>query len=141
MLDRCHCQTGVGLWNRPVYKELWPTMTSVVRLGDRSDPNCPTHIPLDVDIPVRFIKEVGRREDNIQPVLYPDEGLTVRLTRRIVKPIKELAMEDLAGGAPDTVTPELVKIHLGLINNSELPSDETVVTVYHFEHRPPVVVE
>lgn len=117
----------------------WPTITVVVRLGDRSDPGCPTYIPLGVDIPVRFIEMTGRREDHVQPVLYPDDGTTVRLTHRTVKSLCELTPADLAGGSPDIATLELVQYHLGLINNMELPSLETVVTVYRFEHRPSVV--
>lgn len=137
-MDRCNKHTDTGLWNRSVYKENWGTITTVVRLGDRSDPKCSTYIPLNVDVPVRFIKTMGRREDNVQPVLYPDDGITVRLCCRLVKPINELTSTDLAGGSPDIATPRLVQFHLGLINNTELPDPGTVVTVYHFEHRPKV---
>ncbi len=137
-LDRCNVQTATGLWMRPAYMEGFrdKTITAVVRRRDRSDPKDPTYIPLNVDIPVRFIEKPGVRETNAQPKLYPDDGTTVRLTRHIVKQIGQLVLGDLVCGSLDIATAGLVRYHLSLIDNTPLLGWDEVVTVYHFEHRP-----
>jgi hypothetical protein len=141
VLDRCPVQTDTGLWIRPAYRDGFDqgTITAVVRRRDRSDPKDPTFIPLDVDIPVRFIEQMGRRDANIQPKLFADDGTTVQIKRRIVKAIKDLTAEDLAGGTPDIAMPELVRYHLALVDNTVLPVWDEMVTVYQFEHRPKAV--
>ena len=141
MLNRCSKQTDIGLWNRLSYSEGFEgeTIKTVLRTGDRSNPSTTTHIPFDMDVPVRIIERPGNREQNLDPVLKPDTGITVRLKKRIVKSIKDLTTEDLVGGTPDIATPDLVRYHLALIGNSELPSWDEVVTVYHFEYSPRAV--
>lgn len=140
MLNRCTAQSDTGIWIRSAYKQGFEneTITTVIRRGDRSDPNGPSFVPIGVDIPVRFIKQMGNRAANIQPVLYEDDGTTVRVTHRIVRPINLLTAEDLAGGSPDTATSELVRYHLAVIDNTILPKWEQIVTVYRFKHRPKV---
>lgn len=126
---------------RPAYWEGFKRglITTVVRRKDRSEPSAVDYIPLGLDIPVRFVEQIGRRDENIQPRLYPDDGTTVCLTERIVKPIQELNGRDLAGGSPDVATAELVRYHIALVDNTLLPDWDEVVTVYHFEHQPKVV--
>lgn len=141
MLDRCNVHTDTGLWMRPAYMTGFQdqSITAVVRRRDRSDPSDVTYIPLGVDVPVRFLKQMGNRDGGIQPALFPDDGTTVCLTERIVKPIQELNGRDLAGGSPDVATAELVRYHIALVDNTLLPDWDEVVTVYHFEHQPKVV--
>jgi len=141
MLNRCSVHTDTGLWVRPAYRQGFAdgSITAVVRRRDRSDPSDPTFIPLNVDIPVRFIKQMGRRDANIQPELYPDDGTTVSLVKRVVKLVQDLTFEDLAGGSPDIATPEGVRYHIALHDNAPLPDWDEVVSVYHFIHRPRAV--
>jgi len=70
--------------------------------------------------------------------LLPDEGITFERTECLVKRIGDLTEEDLAGGSPDTAIAELVRYHLALINNTELPSWDTVVTIWRFKYLPNV---
>jgi len=130
-----------GLWMRPVYWEgiLAGEITTVVRSGDRSDPNGPTFIPLNVPVPVRFLEQMGIRDQGIQPKLYPDDGTTVELVERIVKQIRDLTPDDLAGGSLDISDPERVRLHLAVIGNTKLPDYGATVTVYKFRLLPPAV--
>ncbi|MDO8505551.1 MAG: hypothetical protein Q7S48_03165 [bacterium] len=130
-----------ALWERIVYKTLYKAQTirACVRPGDRSDPEkTPLQwLPLNTSLPVRFLARPGVQDAGIAAIFTEDDGTTVVIKRRIVKPIGELTAEDLAGGAPDTATPELVRFHIGLHANCPLPPLTAVVTVYHFEYVDP----
>ncbi|MEK7108924.1 MAG: hypothetical protein AAB919_00615 [Patescibacteria group bacterium] len=136
-LDRCSKYGDPGLWIRSAYLEdfVFRGITAVVRAGDRiSTPDFKT-LQLGVDYPVRFIKKPGDGFDK-PAVLYPDDGTTVRITERFAKKIGALTAEDLAGCAPDQATSELVRYHLALVNNTELPLPDEMVTVWRFAYRP-----
>lgn len=143
MLDRAFFYSERSLWIRQGYMEIVRdrSLTAVVRIGDRSAPDHKNHIPEGQPLPIRFIDrpwvavEVGsdRRGD-----LLPDEGITFERTGVIVKRIEDLTAEDLRGTAPDTATAELVRYHLAGINNSPLPSWDTVVTIWRFKYLPNV---
>ena len=109
-------------------------ITTVIRPGDRSDPNDPRNNPPDIDLPVRFIKVPGDQARSIPAELFPDDGTTVRFTGCTVKPIKDLTPDDLRGCPPDARTPELVRYHLALTYNTPLPPPESLVTLFHFEY-------
>ncbi|GEM_PF-2580642 len=137
MLDRCNKYGDIGLWIRSVYLEGFKnrSITAVVRAGDRvSKPDFKTLV-LGTDYPVRFIKKPGQGFQT-PAVLYPDDGATVRIVDCFAKKIDELTADDLRGTAPDTADAELVRYHLAIINNTELPSPEEMVTVWRFEYRP-----
>ena len=140
MLNRGINYGEPSLWVRPVYKKGFDdqTITTVVRIGDRSHSDDPRFIPLNTDIPVRFIERVGFEKKNVPPALYPDDGMTVLIVKKISKRIKDLTRENLNGAAPDSITPELVRYHLGTINNTELPHKDDLVTIYHFIYQPKV---
>ncbi|MDP2641677.1 MAG: hypothetical protein Q8P21_00045 [bacterium] len=142
MLDRAALYSDRSLWIRQGYMEIVRNqiLTAVIRIGDRSDPDHKNHIPIGRPLPIRFIDKpwvstpVGlsdRRGD-----LLPDEGLTFERTECIVKRIQDLTVDDLRGTAPDTATPKLVRYHLASINNSPLPSWDTVVTIWKFKYLP-----
>ena len=134
-LDRCNKYREKGLWIRAAYMNAfnYRTTNAVVRAGNRlDDPNDFRHIPPDVEMPVRFIKRPGSGHD-IPAELYPDDGTTVRRIGAVVKKISELTPEDLEGTTPDTATPELVRYHLAIVNNTPLPSPDEVVTIWKFE--------
>lgn len=143
MLDRATVYDTPGLWIRAVYMEGFKnkSITAVVRIKDRTDPKNPNYIPPDQDIAVRFIEKPGNQAESRGPVFFPDDGTTVRRTASIVKTIGELTAEDLAGTAPDTATAELVRYHLATINDTPLPSFDTVVTIWRFEYAPNAVDE
>jgi hypothetical protein len=138
---------ALGLWTRKVYRAGFAdgSITAVIRTGDRTK-NKDAHgwLPHGVDMAIRFIDTQGYAPPGanqydprwVNPVFIPDDGTTVRITRHIVKKICELTDEDLAGCSPDCSTPELVRYHLGLVYNTELPGLDQVVTIWRFEHRP-----
>lgn len=137
-LNRTAKHGSMGLWMRPVYMEGFRnrSITAVVRLHDRtnlSDSRC--MLP-DVDVPVRFIKKLGNAAQGNAPELFPDDGTTVWRTDAIVKRICDLTADDFQGMAPDVYNPETVRYHLGLIDNTVLPSPEEVVTIWRFKHQP-----
>lgn len=138
MLDRAATYGDAGFWIRQVYQHLFKSrgITAVVRLGDRSDPEHKNHIPAGVPLPVRFIRGRGAAEVGTPGNLLPDDGTTFIRTGCIVKKIGQLTTEDLVGTAPDTATPELVRYHLGTINDTPIPDWETVVTIWEFEYAP-----
>jgi len=137
MLNRCSEYGTPALWIRAAYMEGFRnrSITAVVRVGDRTDPNDFKYVPADVDFPVRFIRKPGDVSRNIDAELFPDDGTTIRRTDCIMKKISELTDEDLANTTPDTATPELVRYHLACINNTPLPSLDDLVTIWRFEHR------
>ena len=139
MLNRCPTHTDRGLWMRPVYREGFHRFTAVVRRRDRSNPTDVTFIPLNEDMPVRFLEQMGRRDADIQPRLFSDDGTTVQVVERIVKKISDLTISDLMGGTPDIATPKLVRYHLALIDNTSLPDWDEVVTIYRLKHMPKAV--
>ncbi len=132
----------IGFWVRAPYREGFQnqTITTVVREGDRSNPDDTRHAPAGVDLAVRFIKKVGDSSRGVKAELYSDDGTTVRRVGMVVKQIKDLTEEDLRGSTPDTATPELVRYHLAMVANSELPSWEATVTVWYIEYQPNAVV-
>lgn len=136
MLDRCNTHGMIGFWVRAPHMEGFQnrSITTVVREGDRSNPSDTRHAPEGEDLAVRFIKKVGDGSRGIKAELYPDDGTTVRRVGMKVKRLKDLTEEDLKGSTLDTRTPELVRYHLAMVANSELPSWETVVTVWHLEY-------
>ncbi len=142
MLDRGAFYREKSIWNRLAYMALFRsrTITSVVRMGDRSDPNHKNYLPPDVPMAIRFLTLLPTKlaTPNTRGDLLPDEGLTFERTECIVKKIGDLTGADLAGGSPDTATPELVRYHLALVNNTELPSWDTVVTIWRFKYLPNV---
>lgn len=148
MLDRGAYYSGASLWNRQAYIGLFreKKITAVVRMRDRSDPGHKNHIPSGVPLAIRFIKDPSvstpaptpERPDDRLGDLFPDEGITFERTECIVKQIQYLTMDDLRGCSPDTGTPELVRYHLALVNNTELPSWDTVVTIWKFKYLPNV---
>lgn len=135
MLNRAAFYGDQGFWIRLAYLELFRKrgITAVVRLGDRSDSEHQNFIPAGVPLPVRFIKGFGPAEIGAPGNLLSDDGTTFVRTECIVKCIGDLTEEDLAGSAPDTSTKELVRYHLATINNTELPSWDTKVTIWRFE--------
>ncbi len=137
-MDRCNTHGDIGFWMRPVYWEGMRagTITTLVREGDRSNSNDTRTAPAGVDLAVRFIRKTGDSSRGIKAELYPDDGMTVRRIGMVVKKIKDLTQEDLRGTAPDQSTPDLVRYHLAMIGNTELPSPEDVVTVWKIEYRP-----
>ena len=143
MLNRASLYSDRSLWIRQGYMEIVrnQSLTAVVRIMDRSNPEHKNHIPLGRSLPIRFIDKpwvsasVG--SDRCGD-LYPDEGITFERTGVIVKEIKDLTVDDLRGTAPDTATAELVRYHLASINNSPLPSWDTVVTIWRFKYLPNV---
>lgn len=143
MLDRASSYSDRSLWIRQGYMEIvrWQILTAVVRIGDRSAPDHKNHIPPGRPLPIRFIDRpwvsIGDGPDR-RGDLLPDEGITFERTGCIVKKVEELTEEDLRGTAPDTATPQLVRYHLASINNSPLPSWDTVVTIWKFKYLPDV---
>jgi hypothetical protein len=135
MLNRASVYGDQGFWIRLAYRELFKKqeIKAVVRLGDRSDPLHKNFIPAGVPLPVRFIKGFGKAEVGVPGNLLPDDGTTFIRTGCLVKCLGDLTEEDLAGSAPDTATKELVRYHLATINNTELPSWDTKVTIWRFE--------
>lgn len=142
MLDRGAYYREASLWNRRAYLGLFRErkITGVVRMGDRSDPGHKNYIPRGVPLAIRFITLLPTKlaTPDTRGDLLPDEGLTFERTECIVKQIQDLTAEDLSGSSPDTATPELVRYHLALVNNTELPSLETVVTIWKFKYLPNV---
>lgn len=138
MLNRASVYTDQGLWIRQAYRGLFTRreITAVVRLGDRSDPGHRNYIPPEKPLPVRFIRKVAPPVAGVAGDLLPDDGTTIIRTSCIVRQLHELTGEDLAGTAPDTATPELVRYHLATINDTELPSWDTVITIWRFEYAP-----
>lgn len=128
----------VGFWMRPAYREGFRdgSLTTLVRQGDRSKPEDTRHVPQGTPIPVRYIEKVGDPLRQVPTVLFPDDGTTVECVGVIVKSINELTEEDLEGSAPDNATPELVRYHLAMIANTDLPSWGSVVTVWKIRHLP-----
>lgn len=141
MLNRAGTYGDQGFWIRQAYRRLFQKrmITRVVRLGDRSDPSHKNYIPPGVPLPVRFIRGRGDATVGATGNLLPDDGTTFIRTEAIVKRIGDLTEDDLRGTAPDTATPELVKYHLATINDTELPDDGTVVTIWCFEYAPDAV--
>jgi hypothetical protein len=138
VLDRACVYGDEGFWIRQAYRELFQQqlITAVVRMGDRSNPSDFRHIRKGVPIPVRFIIKPGIPKKGIKGDLFPDDGTTIERTECIVKRIGELTLDDLQGTAPDTATSELVRYHLATINNSSLPSMDTVITIWRFTYLP-----
>lgn len=138
VLDRAGIYGDEGFWIRQVYYELFQkqSITAVVRLDDRSNPSDFRFIREGVAIPVRFIIKPGPPQKGIPGDLMPDDGTTIERTECIVKTIGDLTMDDLQGMAPDTATPELVRYHLATINNTALPSMDTVITIWRFKYLP-----
>jgi len=128
----------IGFWMRAPYWEGMRSqrITTVVREGDRSGLNDTRHAPVGVPLAVRFIDKLGDPSRDVPAVLFPDDGMTVERTKMIVKQIKYLTAEDLAGSAPDGATSELVRYHLAMIRNTVLPAWEAVVTVWKFVYLP-----
>lgn len=141
MLNRCPTHKDKGLWMRPVYWDGFKdaSIRMVVRRRDRTNPADVTFIPPNTDMPVRFIKQAGRRDLEIQPELYPDDGTTVQVYDKVVKKIEDLTPEDLASGTPDVQTSELVRYHIALIDNTGLPPLDELVTLYFLRHMPKAV--
>ena len=137
-LDRLAVYGGKGFWLRAAYMDGFgdKSITAVVRLGDRSDPANPRNNPIGEDLPVRFIRVPGNQEAGIEPKLFDDDGITVRVTASSARLIRDLTPDDLRGCAPDCTTPELVRYHLATINNTCLPSPNEAVTIFRFEYRP-----
>lgn len=137
-MDRCNTHGTIGFWMRTPYMNAFKgeEITRLVREGDRSNPDDTRHAPADVDLAVRFIMKVGDASRNIKAELYPDDGTTVRRIGMMVKRIKDLTEDDLRGTTPDARTPELVRYHLAMVANSELPSEDQIVTVWEIEHCP-----
>lgn len=137
MLDRCSKYGMVGLWIRSAYMAGFQdkSITAVIRSGDRTNPDDFKCIPQGVEMPVRFIKKSGNAQAGLEALLFPDDGTTIVRTEAIVKVIKDLTKDDLHGTTPDTATPELVRYHLALINDTQLPGWEDVVTIWRFEYR------
>ncbi len=151
---------ALGLWTRKVYREGFQngSITAVIRPGDRSHRTVRGWLPQGVGVAIRFIDALGYRpgadEKNvfamttlprydvslgeIVPTFLPDDGTTVAITGFLVKTIGELTEDDLRGCSPDCSTPELVKYHLGVFYNLELPGADQVVTIWRFEYRPRV---
>ncbi|HBC45088.1 TPA: hypothetical protein DCZ81_02910 [Candidatus Collierbacteria bacterium] len=142
-LDRGAFYKEKSIWNRQAYMALFrsKTITSVVRVGDRSDPNHKNYLPPGVPMAIRFLTLLPTKlaTPDTRGDLLPDEGLTFERTECIVKKIGDLTEEDLSGCSPDTATPEFVRYHLALINNTELPSWDTVVTIWKFKYLPNVI--
>lgn len=141
MLDRCNKHTDMGLWMKPCTMEMFHkgTLRVVARSGDRSDPSDTRHIPLNTDIPVRFLKQLGNRDLNIQPILYPDDGTTVRRVDGYFGSISDLWAYDLAHATPDMATPELLRWYLSNLDNQPLYGLDHVISVYYIESRPKAV--
>lgn len=139
-LNRAGVYGDEALWIRVAYREIFAnqSITAVIRLSDRSDPCHKNHIRAGVPLPVRFIKGRGVAEVGSIGNLEPDDGTSIERTGCIVKKICDLTEEDLRGTAPDTATPELVRYHLATINDTELPSWDTAVTIWRFKHLPKV---
>ncbi len=133
MLDRCNTYRQLGLWIRAAYMTGFQnqSITAVVRDGDRVTPQDFKFLPEGIDLPVRFIRKTGDALRGLEAELYLDDGTTVRRTEVIVKPICELTAEDLRG-----TTPELVRYHLALVNDTLLPSPESFVTIWRFVYCP-----
>ena len=144
MLDRCSIYGDPGFWIRRAYKEIFDVrnISAVVRLGDRSDPGHKNHIPAGVSMPVRFIERAPTVTEAAvlgkKGLLLPDDGTTFERTECLVRRIDELTADDLAGTAPDTATPELVRYHLAYIGDCELPPWDAVVTIWRFRFLPNV---
>lgn len=143
MLNRAPNYGDQGFWIRKGYMHLFheQKITAVIRLGDRSDPGHKNYIPPGVALPVRFIAGPGPAVLGAPGNLLPDDGTTFVRTECIVKAIKDLTVDDLRDTAPDTATPELVRYHLAAINDTLIPSWDTVVTIWRFEYAPKAVDE
>jgi hypothetical protein len=143
MLDRGAFYKEKSIWNRQAYMALFrsKTITSIVRIGDRSDPNHKNYLPPGVPMAIRFLTLLPTKlaTPDTRGDLLPDEGLTFERTECIVRKISALTEEDLTGGSPDTATPVLVRYHLALVNNTELPSWDTMVTIWRFKYLPNVI--
>lgn len=139
-LNRAGVYGGEGFWIRKAYRGLFDaqSITAVVRLGDRSDPDHKNHIRAGVPLPVRFIKGRGPADVGMTGNLEPDDGTTFERTGCTVKTIGELTEVDLRCTAPDTATPELVRYHLATLNDTDLPDLDTVVTIWRFKYLPKV---
>ncbi len=122
---------------RAVYRDGFrnKTITAVVRPDDRSSPDHFGFIPSLIDIPVRFIRNVGERVVGAKADLWPDDGTTIIRTDCIVRRISDLTSEDLEGCSPDCATAELVRYHLGLVYNQPLPNIDEMVTIWRFKYK------
>lgn len=138
MLNRCANYGDMGFWMRKVYQDDFQKqeITAVIRPKDRTDPKDFTHIPAGVPVPVRFVSEPAKTPTGVPGNLLPDDGTTIERTEVIVKALKDLTEEDLQGCAPDCVTPELTRYHLGNTYNMELPGPDFVVTIWRFKYLP-----
>ena len=111
------------------------SITAVVRAGDRvSKPDYRTLV-VGQEYPVRFIKRPGMGHD-VPAELFQDDGTTVRITEGFVRMLAYLTEKDLIGMAPDQATPELVRYHLAIVNNTTIPAWNEFVTIWRFEHLP-----
>ncbi len=136
-LDRATTYGDHALWFRAVYGPMIRerTMTAAPRRGDRTkDQTLPTYLPQGVPIPVRIIFRPGFQAASIAAVFEPDDGTTVVITDAVVKRIDELTDEDLKGCAPDCATPELLRWHLGLIDNRPPADYDEVVTIWRWHY-------
>jgi len=139
---------ALGFWTRKVYLTGFAdgSITAVIRPGDRSGRTTRGWLPEKTDVAVRFIDVQGHtppgvNQDDprwVNPTFLPDDGTTIRITECLIKTIGELTEEDLRGCSPDCATPELVRYHLGVVYNMELPDVDQVITIRRFEHRPKV---
>lgn len=135
-LGRLQTYGGTGLWIRAAYRDGFSnkSITAVVRRGDRSNPTNARFLPDGEGLPVRFIRVPGDQARNTPPELFEDEGITVRIISYMVKRIENLTTDDLEGCSPDAATPELVRYHLAIHENTALPSPDEIVTVWRFEY-------
>lgn len=140
MLDRNVTQDvgGEGIWIRSVYMEGFKSkkITAIIRPGDRSDQSKHSWLPEGKPLFIRFIKRLGDRDKGIEAEFYPDDGTTVEVVDCIIKQICDLTEDDLSGTAPDTATPELVRYNLAIVYNTQLPSLDSIVTIWRFKYLP-----
>lgn len=138
-LDRLAEYGGKGLWIRAPYMALFKEkkIRAVIRPGKRYTSSDPRSLPLEENLPVRFIRVPGDQSRGIQPELYPDDGTTIRVIIVSLRRIRDLSPQDLKDTAPDTQTAELVRYHLATLYNTELPSLDDWVTIFHFKYTDP----
>jgi hypothetical protein len=132
----------LGFWERPVNIPGFrnQTITAVPKRGDRLDSADPRHNPGGVPLAVRFIRVPGFQAKGVPPELYPDEGITIERTEGFAKPIGEITEEDLFGMPPVAATREQLRFYLALIDNTEPPGDDVVVTIWRFKYLAPSAV-
>lgn len=121
------------LWFRLAYKKLIANkkMTAAIRPGVRKCPAPKCTNEYD-NAKIKILLKPGDEAKGLLPI-FDDFETEVMIKKIVVKPLKDIASDDLKDCSPDCRTLELAKLHLSLIYNQEF-NEEDIISIVHFEY-------